>query len=34
VGSSADELGTHVRTEIARLSKLVVDAKIRLEDGR
>jgi tripartite-type tricarboxylate transporter receptor subunit TctC len=34
VGSTADELGAHIRTEIAKLSKLVVDAKIRLEDAR
>lgn len=34
VGSSADELGAHIRTEIAKLSKLVTDAKIRLEDSR
>jgi tripartite-type tricarboxylate transporter receptor subunit TctC len=34
VGSTADELGAHIRTEIAKLSRLVVDAKIRLEDGR
>ena len=34
VGSSADELGAHLRTEIAKLSKLVSDAKIRLDDGR
>ena len=34
VGSSADELGAHLRSEIARLSKLVTDAKIRLEDPR
>ena len=31
VGSSADELGTHLRTEIAKLTKVVADAKIRLE---
>ena len=34
VGSTADELGAHIRAEIAKLSKLVADAKIRLEDGR
>jgi len=34
VGSSADELGAHIRAEIARLSKLVSDAKIRLDDAR
>jgi len=34
VGSSADELGAHMRGEIAKMSKLVTDAKIRLEDGR
>ncbi|HET7159536.1 MAG TPA: tripartite tricarboxylate transporter substrate-binding protein, partial [Burkholderiales bacterium] len=34
VGSSAEELGAHLRTEIAKLSKLARDAKIRLEDGR
>ena len=34
VGSSADELGAHIRTEIAKLSKVVADAKIRLEDAR
>ena len=34
VGSSADELGAHIRSEIARLSKLVSDAKIRLDDAR
>ena len=34
VGSSADELGAHIRAEIAKLSKLVTDAKIRLEDAR
>jgi tripartite-type tricarboxylate transporter receptor subunit TctC len=34
VGSSADELGAHIRSEIARLSKLVSDAKIRVEDAR
>ena len=34
VGSSADELGAHVRAEIAKLSKVVTDAKIRLEDAR
>jgi tripartite-type tricarboxylate transporter receptor subunit TctC len=32
VGSSADELGAHIRSEIERLSKLVMDAKIRLEE--
>jgi tripartite-type tricarboxylate transporter receptor subunit TctC len=34
VGSTADELGTHLRTEIAKLSKLVKDANIRLDDAR
>ncbi|MGZ5164358.1 MAG: Bug family tripartite tricarboxylate transporter substrate binding protein [Burkholderiales bacterium] len=34
VGSSADELGAHIRAEIAKLSKLVTDTKIRLEDTR
>lgn len=34
VGSSADELGAHIRAEIAKLSKLVTDAKIRLDDAR
>jgi hypothetical protein len=34
VGSSADELGAHIRAEIAKLSKLVTDAKIRVEDAR
>ena len=34
VGSSADELGAHIRAEIAKLSKVVADAKIRLEDAR
>jgi tripartite-type tricarboxylate transporter receptor subunit TctC len=34
VGSSADELGAHIRAEIAKLSKVVADAKIRLEDTR
>jgi tripartite-type tricarboxylate transporter receptor subunit TctC len=34
VGSSADELGAHIRAEIAKLSKLVTEAKIRLEDAR
>jgi tripartite-type tricarboxylate transporter receptor subunit TctC len=34
VGSSADELGAHLRTEIAKLTKVVADAKIRLEDAR
>jgi len=34
VGSSADELGAHLRSEITRLSKLVTDAKIRLDDPR
>jgi tripartite-type tricarboxylate transporter receptor subunit TctC len=34
VGSSADALGAHIRAEIAKLSKLVADAKIRLDDGR
>jgi tripartite-type tricarboxylate transporter receptor subunit TctC len=34
VGSSADELGTHIRSEIAKLTKVVADAKIRLDDAR
>ena len=34
VGSSADELGAHIRAEIAKLSKVVKDARIRLEDAR
>lgn len=34
VGSSADELGAHIRAEIAKLSRVVTDAKIRLEDAR
>jgi tripartite-type tricarboxylate transporter receptor subunit TctC len=34
VGSSADELGAHIRSEVERLSKLVIDAKIRLDDPR
>ena len=34
VGSTADELGAHLRTEIAKLSKVVADAKIRLDDAR
>jgi len=34
VGSTPDELGTHLRTEIAKLSKLVTDANIRLDDAR
>jgi hypothetical protein len=34
IGSTADELGAHIRAEIAKLSKLVADAKIRLEDAR
>ena len=34
VGSSADELGEHIRAEIAKLSKVVTDAGIRLEDAR
>jgi tripartite-type tricarboxylate transporter receptor subunit TctC len=34
VGSSADELGAHLRAEIAKMSKLVADAKIRLDDAR
>jgi tripartite-type tricarboxylate transporter receptor subunit TctC len=34
VGSSADELGAHIRAEIAKLSQLVTDAKIRVEDAR
>jgi hypothetical protein len=33
-GSSADELGAHPRAEIAKLTKVVADAKIRLEDAR
>jgi hypothetical protein len=34
VGSSADELGAHTRAEIAKLSEVVTDAKIRLDDAR
>ena len=34
VGSSADELGAHIRAEIAKLSKVVKDARIRLDDAR
>ena len=34
VGSSADELGAHIRAEIAKLTKLVADANIRLDDAR
>ena len=34
VGSSADELGAHIRSEIAKLSKVVADAKIRVDDAR
>ena len=34
VGSSADELGAHIRAEISKLTKVVADAKIRVEDGR
>jgi tripartite-type tricarboxylate transporter receptor subunit TctC len=34
VGSSPEELGAHIRAEIAKLRKLVADAKIRLDDGR
>jgi tripartite-type tricarboxylate transporter receptor subunit TctC len=34
VGSTPDELGTHLRSEIAKLSKLVTDANIRLDDAR
>ena len=34
VGSSADELGAHIRSEIAKLTKVVADAKIRLDDSR
>ena len=34
VGSSAEELGAHIRAEIAKLSKLVTDAKIRVENER
>ena len=34
VGSSADELGAHIRSEIAKLTKIVADAKIRLDDSR
>ena len=34
VGSSADELGAHIRSEIAKLAKLAKDAKIRLDDAR
>jgi tripartite-type tricarboxylate transporter receptor subunit TctC len=34
VGSSADELGAHIRNEIARLTKLVAQAKLRVDDSR
>jgi len=34
VGSTADELGVHIRSEIAKLSKLAADANIRLDDAR
>ena len=34
VGSSTDELGAHLRAEIAKLTKVVADAKIRLDDTR
>jgi tripartite-type tricarboxylate transporter receptor subunit TctC len=34
VGSSPDELGAHLRGEIAKLTKLAKDANIRLDDGR
>lgn len=34
VGSSADELGAHIKSEIAKLAKLAKDAKIRLDDAR
>ena len=34
VGSSVDELGAHIRAEIAKLSKLVTDARIRLDEAR
>ncbi|OGA26964.1 MAG: hypothetical protein A3I65_02135 [Betaproteobacteria bacterium RIFCSPLOWO2_02_FULL_68_150] len=34
VASTADELGAHIRAEIAKLSKLAADANIRLEDSR
>ena len=34
VASSAEELGTHIRAEIAKLSKIVADANIRLDDAR
>jgi tripartite-type tricarboxylate transporter receptor subunit TctC len=34
VGSSPDELGAHLRSEIAKLKKVVADAGIRIEDAR
>ena len=34
VGGSADELGAHLRAEIAKMTKLAADAKIRLDDAR
>ena len=34
VGSSAEELGAHIRGEIAKLAKLAKDAKIRLDEAR
>ena len=34
VGSTSDELGVHLRSEIAKLTKLAADANIRLDDGR
>ena len=34
VGSSPEELGKHIRSEIGKLAKLAADANIRLEDGR
>jgi tripartite-type tricarboxylate transporter receptor subunit TctC len=34
VGSSAEELGAHLAAEIAKLKKVVADAKIRIDDAR
>jgi len=34
VGSSADELGAHIHAAIAKLAKLVTDAKIPVKDAR
>ncbi len=31
VGSTPAELGTHIRTEVAKLAKLVKDANIRMD---